>query len=208
MDRLAAGDAGLKENRVVAKNTNFLILYGGGAWRLTKTARVAGVFMSNAQAKQIIDRWKFGFPELANTLELWEKVIRRYGFSSTPVGRKRRLPNAKLSGREGSTAIRQGINSRIQSFASDITLIAMMILDKKFNGSYILDSRKKKNARLLLQVHDEIVGEYKGYTHTEIKNIVTKCMTEDVNRYLKLQRGVNIPIPLEIDIDTNMKRWT
>lgn len=136
------------EERRNAKTINFGLIYGMGPQKL---AQDLGISMN--EAKGFITRY---FEKLSTLKEFYESILeeaRTKGFVSTMAGRRRLIPeihsqNAQMQ----SQARRQAINTRIQGSAADIIKIAMLEAAR--------DERLRElGAKLILQVHDELVLE-------------------------------------------------
>lgn len=133
------------EERQIGKGVNFLTAYGGGYMKLARTTGIdehRAKYVINTYYKQFsgITRWK------------QEEVIkaRRRGYVTTLSGRRRRLPDLSSTNDElRSRAERQAINAIVQGSAADICKIAMIDTHEAFRGT---------GARLLVQVHDELVA--------------------------------------------------
>ena len=141
-------DAVTKEQRRSAKTINFGLIYGMGAVKLAQELHV-----TSNEAKAFITNY---FAKLTRLKQFYEEVVHKAkqdGFVVTVGGRRRNLPdllsaNNQLSAQAG----RQAINTVIQGSAADVIKMAMLAVA---NDSE-LAARK---ARLLLQVHDELVME-------------------------------------------------
>ena len=143
-----------EDMRQAGKTMNFSVLYGGGPAKIAFVAKC-----SEQRAKQLIRRYYRTFAGLEPWKARLLKKAREIGDSSDgtqpprvvipPIGRLRRLPdlNEKKFGPR-SHAERQAVNARIQGFASNIAKMAMIDLHPKL---------PKFNARMLVQVHDEVV---------------------------------------------------
>lgn len=146
-----------KEERKKGKAINFGFLYGMGWFKFLDYARDNyGVEFTEAEAKQI----RKGFFRLYHGLPGWHdkqrKFARKYGYVRSLLGRKRRLPDAMLRGddeftkRKRGEAERQAINSPVQSFASDLNLIAACELHNELPADEF---------RIVGTIHDAILME-------------------------------------------------
>jgi DNA polymerase-1 len=136
------------DQRRGAKTINFGLIYGMGARKL---ARELGV--SLADAKEFMDRYFSRFSRIREFYESVEQNARDKGYVVTLAGRRRPLPDM-LSGNAQARALaeRQAVNTLIQGSAADIIKKAMLAA----HGDAIL---RGLSARLLLQIHDELVLE-------------------------------------------------
>ena len=139
------------EQRSFAKSVNFGLMYGMGAFRL---ARDAG--MSRKDAQYFIDTYFERFPGVKQYLDESKELARANGYVETLLGRRRYFPELLDSSPAGhmlkQRAEREAINMPIQGTAADILKIAMIDLHRELRTQ---DYR----ARMLLQVHDELVLE-------------------------------------------------
>ncbi len=134
--------------RRAAKAINFGIIYGISGFGL---AQQLGI--SSSQAGTYIRQYLDRFSELRAYMEETKAFARRTGYVETLFGRKCHMPgiNEKNPARR-SAAERQAINARLQGTAADIMRRAMIRVDHAIR-------RENLPARLLLQVHDELVLE-------------------------------------------------
>jgi len=176
--------------RQSAKAISFGILYGSGAKKVSETvSKATGETYPISQAKQDIEAYFRRFNKLEAWLTSRKEFIEQNGFTYSFFGRKRRLPNV-FSTDKGIAAheVRSGINSEVQSLASDINLLAAME-----TANAIKDL--KLDAKIFMLVHDSIVALVKD---------------EDVEAYCKLLRETtqkdrgcsihNSPIGVDQDI--------
>jgi DNA polymerase-1 len=138
-------DPGLRRR---AKAINFGIIYGISAFGL---ANQLGI--SNSEAKTYIDAYFARFPEIRQYMEDTKETARAQGFVTTPFGRKVWTPGIKdKNGAMRAFAERAAINGPIQGGAADIIKRAMIRLPAMLEQAGLA-------ARMLLQVHDELVFE-------------------------------------------------
>jgi DNA polymerase-1 len=136
------------EMRFAAKRINFALLYGMAAFTLGKDLGV-----STAEAKSYIESYFAQFPAVRGTLDGILQEARRTKEVRTIFGRVRPIPeihasNAVVRG----NAERMALNAPFQGSAADIIKIAMVRLDRAL-------AEAGSRARMLLQVHDELVLE-------------------------------------------------
>lgn len=167
------------DQRRGAKTINFGILYGMGPFAL---AGQLGV--SQADAKAFIQAYFDRFPKIRSTLDVILAKARQNGMTETIFGRVRPIPG--LSDRNfnvRSNAERMAQNAPFQGTAADLIKKAMIALDAALLTEI-------PTARLLLQVHDELVLE---------------CDAEDVKRTAALARktmegAADLLVPLTVDV--------
>ncbi|MEP7286378.1 MAG: DNA polymerase I [Chloroflexota bacterium] len=157
-----------KEQRYFAKRVNFGLMYGMGAHRL---ARESGMPMSEAQ--QFIERYFQRFPGVQEYFAKSKAEAKDKGYLTTSLGRRRYFPSL-LAGSGGSQvhrarAEREAINMPIQGTAADIIKIAMSHLAQRLKA-------ERPNARLILQVHDELVLEVPDADIAETAALVREVM--------------------------------
>ena len=162
-----------------AKAINFGIIYGISAFGL---ARQLGI--SRTEAKQYIDAYFERFPGILDYMEKTKKQAARDGFVSTLYGRKCFVPgiNDKNQMRR-SFAERAAINAPIQGGAADIIKRAMILLPEAINDAGL-------NAKMLLQVHDELVFE------------LPKSQLEKTTKLIKtiMEGAATLDVPLVVDV--------
>ena len=138
------------EQRGAAKMVNFGIVYGITPYGLS---RRLGEGTSVARASQIIADYKARFSGIESFLQDCVDQARAEGWVETIEGRRRIIHNIDSSNRqEQALAERLAINSVVQGSAADLIKIAMVNLHAKLGGLHA-------DARLVLQVHDELVIE-------------------------------------------------
>lgn len=156
-----------KEMRIKAKVINFGIMYGMGVTALQKN-----IGTNREDAQKFLDEYFHKFSGLAEYLEKVKRETAQKGYTETFFGRRRYFPDihSKLPFMKAS-AERMAINAPIQGTGADIVKLAMIEVD-----NFIKKKGLENEARLLLQVHDELVYEIKenivGSTSAEIKKIM------------------------------------
>lgn len=131
-----------------AKTINFGLIYGMGAQKLAQELHTG-----MKEAKAFIERYFERLSRLKEFYDAIEEDAKRDGFVATMTGRRRFTPDI-LSGNNQlrSQARRQAINTRIQGSAADIIKMAMLAVEND-------PELKALEARLLLQIHDELLLE-------------------------------------------------
>ena len=173
------------DQRRNAKTINFGLIYGMGAQKLAQELKI-----STTQAKDFIARY---FERLQGLKEFYEGVeasARKHGLVTTLGGRRRLLPDINsASGQAAALARRQAINTVIQGSAADIIKLAMLAVAR--------DERLRElDARLLLQVHDELLLEVPADAAEEAGALVARLM-QDV-----CPAGKELSVPLLVDWGT------
>ena len=153
------------EMRNAAKRINFALLYGMAAFTLGKDLGV-----STSEAKSYIDSYFNQFPRVRGCLDAILEEARRTREVTTLFGRVRPIPEIAASNPNiRGNAERMALNAPFQGSAADIIKIAMVRLDKEL-------SRLNSGARLLLQVHDELVLEAPDEEVPAVKRLVADVM--------------------------------
>ncbi|MDO4423277.1 MAG: DNA polymerase I [Pseudomonadota bacterium] len=153
-----------REMRRAAKTVNFSIIYGISSFGLASQLGV-----SRAQAKQIIDSYMAGLPEIGEYIENTKKFATEHACVYTPWGRRIELPEIK-NPRLRAYAMRAAINAPIQGFEADLMRRAMV---------EITDNIIKPNPdkiRMIMQVHDEMVFECRTELATEFAQKIKSAM--------------------------------
>lgn len=159
-----------KEMRAKAKVINFGVMYGMGVTALQKN-----IGTNREEAQEFLDGYFNNFSGLAEYLEKVKRETAQKGYTETFFGRRRYFPDihSKLPFMKAS-AERMAVNAPIQGTEADIIKLAMIEVDK-----FLEQKDLKKDVRLLLQVHDELVYEVKeGIVESVAPEI--KKMMEDV----------------------------
>ena len=167
------------ELRKRAKAVNFGIVYGIGEHSLSEDLGI-----SRVQAKQYIDSYLSGFPYVNDYLVNIKKQAREDGYVSTLFGRRRYI--AELSATNKNIqhfGERVAMNSPIQGTAADIIKLAMINVYKRFKAESI-------DAKLILQIHDELLVEAKK----ECADVAEKILAEE------MENAVKLSVPLDVDV--------
>ena len=153
--------------RFAAKRINFALLYGMAAYTLGKDLGVP-----TAEAKSYIESYFAQFPAVRGTLDGILEEARSTKEVTTLFGRVRPIPDIHASnGMVRGNAERMALNAPFQGSAADIIKIAMVRLDRALEES-------GSRARMLLQVHDELVLEAPAGEVLEVSDLVRRVMEE------------------------------
>lgn len=171
--------------RRVAKTVNFGVVYGISPFGLSEALTIAP-----ADAKRYIDGYFEGHPGVKTYIEQTLAEAKEKGYVLTMFGRKRKVPEIKsqntITRAQGE---RLAINSPIQGTAADAIKIAMIKIRERFR-------REKVDAKMILQVHDELVFELPGDELDRTTRIVQETM----------EAAVPLLVPLRVDIGHG-KSW-
>lgn len=173
------------EHRKRAKAINFGILYGMGEFSLSEDLKI-----SIAKAKEYIKSYLDSYPAIEKYLENIVEEAKKNNFVTTMLGRRRYIPELAASNKNiRNFGERVAKNSPIQGSSADIIKLAMVNVDKKLKESGF-------GARLLLQVHDELIVE----TPKECADEVLKILKNE------MENAVNISVPLTVEANIG-KTW-
>ena len=170
------------EHRRKAKAINFGILYGISPYGLAKQLSI-----TNSEAKIYIDNYFKRFPKIKDYMDYQINFAKTNNYVETVFGRKCNIKgiNDKNFAIRGF-AERQSINAPIQGTAADIIKLSMIEIHKKI-------LQNELNAKMLLQVHDELIFEIKSNKVKESIIIIKKIMEENHLQYK------DFVVPLIID---------
>ena len=136
------------QQRSAAKAINFGIVYGMSAFRLSNELKIP-----RREAQDYLDGYFARYPQVERVHEELKEAARSRGYSTTLWGRKRRIPDINSSNkRDRAAAERIALNSPLQGSAADLIKIAMIRVQDRIRA-------ENWPARLLLQVHDELLLE-------------------------------------------------
>ncbi len=160
-----------------AKAVNFGIVYGIGAFSLAKDIGV-----TRAEADQYIKGYLAAYPGVDNYMKSVIQQAKSDGYVSTLFGRRRYLPELSSSNRMlQSFGERVARNAPIQGTAADIIKIAMIKVTKRLKA-------EKLDARLILQVHDELIVECKD----DVCDTVCKILEEEMRSAAKMKVTLSV----------------
>ena len=165
------------EHRKRAKAINFGILYGMSDFSLAQDLSI-----TRADAKEYISNYLHNFPNVDRYLKDIVKLAREQGYVTTLFGRRRNIPELAASNKMVQAAgERIALNSPIQGTAADIIKLAMIHVHNKLKQSGL-------DARLILQVHDELLIE------------VRRDQADQALELLKeeMEHAVELTVPLDV----------
>jgi DNA polymerase-1 len=175
----AKTDEELKEARRFAKIVNFAIAYAIEPWGLSQR-----VGISRQEAKKVIEDYYNTYKGVRRYMEEVPLRAREHGYVRSIYGRIRPLPgindrNANIR----KAAEREAINMPIQGTASDIVKIAMLKVEEEF-------TREGIEAKLLMQVHDELLVEASADTADHVADVLKR----------EMESAVSLDVPLIVDV--------
>ena len=173
------------ELRSRAKAVNFGIVYGIGAFSLSKDIHV-----SVAKAKEYIENYLATYSGVNKYLNEVVDNAKQDGFVSTVFGRRRYLPELTATNFiTRSFGERVAKNMPIQGTAADIIKIAMNKVNARLN-------KENLDAKLIMQVHDELIVEAKEEIAEKVSNILKE----------EMENAVDFKVPMLVDVHHG-KTW-
>ncbi len=173
------------EMRSRAKTVNFGIIYGMGDYSLSRDLGV-----SKREAARYIEGYFARYPGVKAFLDTTVEQAKKDGYVTTMLGRRRYIPELSVSKKQlVAFGERVAKNTPIQGTSADIIKLAMISVERE------LASRGLK-ARLILQIHDELIVEAPTNEADEAKKILVDCM----------QNALKLSVPLISDCGTG-KNW-
>ncbi|WP_186578409.1 DNA polymerase I [Aquibacillus kalidii] len=161
-----------------AKAVNFGIVYGISDYGLSQSLGI-----TRKEAKKFIDRYLDSYPGVRQYMEDIVQEAKQNGYVSTIMNRRRYLPDiTSRNFNVRSFAERTAMNTPIQGSAADIIKLAMINLHHKLK-------EEKLQARMLLQVHDELILEAPPEELEKLKEIVP----------LAMESAIELSVPLKVD---------
>jgi DNA polymerase-1 len=174
-----------KEQRRNAKAVNFGIVYGISSFGLSEDLSI-----SRKEASEYIKQYFATYPKVKEYLDNTVKRAKMDGVTRTLFGRIRPIPELASSNfMQRAFGERAAMNAPIQGTAADVIKIAMIQVEKA-----LLEQHLK--ARIVLQVHDELLIE----APEEEQDIVKELL------YTKMKEAVTLKVPLEVDVNIG-KDW-
>ena len=179
-----APDEVADEQRRSAKAINFGLIYGMSAFGLAKQLNI-----SRGLAADYIDRYFDRYPGVLRYMEETKALASEQGFVETVFGRRLYLPeiNAKAVPRR-QAAERTAINAPMQGTAADIIKLAMMAVQQWLPSSGL-------DARMIMQVHDELVFEVAEADVEALDSGVIQRMSEAAS--------LNVPLVVDTGVGEN-----
>ena len=165
--------------RRYAKAVNFGIIYGISDFGLSEN-----VGITVKEAKKYIEDYLEKYPKIKEYMYNTKNIAVEKGYVETKFGRRRYVPNIKSQNyiiREQAKRI--AMNAPIQGTAADITKIAMVKIEERIK-------KEKLDAKILLQVHDEIIVECNNNIQDKVANILKE----------EMEKAATLQVPIIADI--------
>jgi DNA polymerase-1 len=174
--------------RRFAKAVNFGLIYGMGPYRLARDSE-----LTLGEAEEYIKAYFARFPGIRRYLDETVRQARTQGYVETLFGRRRYFPvfQSSVAGNNRQVtarAEREAVNHPIQGTAADIIKVAMIRLHKELSARY--------RARLVLQVHDELLLEVPEDELAEVFPLVLETMSQ----------AFDLDVPLKVEAETG-QNW-
>lgn len=173
--------------RAHGKTTNFAVLFGAGAKKIS-----SGTGVSMVEAARILQQWYKSFSSVGPWKADIEEQAMEWGYIANLFGRRRRIT---ITGRNRSAmfrALRQFVNFPIQSGVYDLVMTALTIIGEEME-------RRKMASKLILQVHDELVADCHPREVDDVAHLFREVMV-NINPYLEEMFGFTLEVPLAADV--------
>jgi len=172
------------EMRRTAKAVNFGIIYGQSPYGLSRSLGIG-----LGEAAQFIDEYFRRYPGVEEFIKETLEAARKNGYVTTILGRRRYISGIEAqSPRNLNSSERMAVNSTIQGSAADLIKLAMIAIDRRHRETH-------SEARMLIQIHDELVFEMPAATVEE----ESKRIEADMSGALKL----SVPIVVNVASGAN-----
>ncbi|HEV2427064.1 MAG TPA: DNA polymerase, partial [Acidimicrobiales bacterium] len=167
------------DQREQAKAVSYGLVYGMEAYGLSQRLGIPV-----PAAREVIDRYFSGFPTLRAYMDATLAQVRAQGFTRTEFGRIRPFPDlATASGPARAAAERQAMNAGIQGLAADVFKSGLVRLDRALAAAGMA-------ARLVLQVHDEVLVESPPEEEERVEATILDALTH----------AAQLSVPLEVSL--------
>jgi DNA polymerase I len=165
--------------RDIAKRVNFGIIYGLTSYGLS---RDIGIAVSEAQ--NFIEAYFLRYPNVKEYIHEQIEKAQKFGFVTTILGRRRYLPEINNKNQAiRQFAERQAVNTPIQGSASDLIKLAMVQIHNEIRI-------KELSAKMILQVHDELVFDCRTEELKELTELVKN----------RMEKALELDVPVRVDI--------
>jgi len=172
------------DQRRKAKAINFGLIYGMSAFGLAKQ-----LHLGRNEAQDYIDRYFTRYPGVQEYMERTRELAREQGFVETLFGRRLYLPEINARNKmRAQAAERTAINAPMQGTAADIIKIAMLAVDQWLGSS-------DADARMIMQVHDELVFE--------VADNAVESISAQVCELMSGAASLDVPLLVEAGVGIN-----
>ncbi len=167
------------EQRRYAKVINFGLIYGMSAFGLASQLNI-----ERSAAQQYIDRYFARYPGVKNYMDTTRQQAREQGYVETVFGRRLWLPEINgANGMRRQAAERAAINAPMQGTAADLIKLAMIAVQSWLE-------KEKSGAKLIMQVHDELVLEVPVHELSRVKENLRDLMCHVAELKVPLEVGL------------------
>lgn len=175
-----------KNQRRIAKMTVFGIIYGISSFGLA-----ARTDLSRSEAQQMINTLFEQYPGLRKYIDSALEFARRHGYVETLFGRRRYFRELRdgTAGPRRQALEREAINAGIQGTAADLIKLAMVQLEQQLKAN-------NYQARMLLQVHDELVLEVPDHEVAAVAELVRTTMRD-------IFPAMRVPLEVNVEVGAN-----
>ena len=150
-----------------AKAINFGLIYGMSAFGLSKQLQI-----TRAEAQNYIEQYFDRYPQVKHYMDETKQSAKKMGYVETVFGRRLYLADIESSNyQRRQYAERSAINAPMQGTAADLIKMAMILLHQKIR-------KESFEAKIIMQVHDELVIEVNENQSDELSEITTSVMSE------------------------------
>lgn len=163
--------------RAIAKSINFGLIYGMGANKLSKQISV-----TRNEAKEYIEKYFSAFATIKDFLENLKNEAKNCGFVETLLGHRRYFDFANATPMQFAMYEREAVNTKFQGSAADIIKMAMLEISKFIND----------DAKMLLQIHDELIFEVRDEILDEFCQNATKIMQNITKLEIPLKTSLSV----------------
>ncbi len=182
---VSAGGTVDPNQRRMAKSVNFGLLYGMSDFGLAQRLEIG-----RAEAREITTAYFARFPSVRAYIDSVIERGRELGYVTTILGRRRYMPALRSSNYMlRSAAEREATNAPLQGSAADLMKLAMVRVDAKLTGQEL-------KARMLLQIHDELIFEV---SRAELSDVAAIVRTE-------MKDVAQLSVPLDVTVKVG-KNW-
>lgn len=177
------------EQRESAKTVNYAIVYGKGANGLSADLKI-----TRDEAAELIDNFYDRYKTTKAFLDTIEKELKAGEYAVSWYGRKKAYPeireyHSRQSWGRRNALIRSAKNFSMQASAADVAKIAMVLLDEAFEMNGL-------DARIVLQVHDEIIVSCPADEKSFVADLMQICMRDQFS----IDDGFEVPLDVKIKV--------
>jgi DNA polymerase-1 len=158
------GEDEARAKRNFAKSINFGLLYGMGARKLADELHI-----TTSEAKEIIQTYFATFPTVKRYLEQIQDDAKHHGYVETLIGRRRVFDYENAGGMQKAAILREAVNTVFQGSAADLIKLSMLEIDRLIGAGEL-------PARMLLQIHDELIFEASAEVAEEVAQRLREIM--------------------------------